>query len=81
MTQKEFNKLSLQKRITLLRSEGEVIGQRTHLSYEVYLYSCTGFYVEVWIKAGLDLVQWIEVVNNEETLKMYIKDIDLNSLY
>lgn len=80
VSKEEFNKLNLTKRVTLLKSEGTCIAERYHLSYQVFLYTCSDFYVEVWMKIGLNMVQWIEIVNNPETLKMYIKDIDINDL-
>lgn len=81
ISKQEFNKLNLNKRILLLRSEGECVAERYHLSYQVYLYAYSDFYVEVWMKVGLNMVQWIEVVNSQETLKMYIKDIDIDELF
>lgn len=80
ISKEEFNKFNLHKRIAFLKSDGTCIAERYHLSYQVFLYTYSDFYVEVWMKVGLNMVQWIEIVNNPETLKMYVKDIDINDL-
>ncbi|HQW41847.1 MAG TPA: hypothetical protein PK149_11810 [Flavobacteriales bacterium] len=38
-----------------------------------------GFYCEVWMRTGLQYVEWIEVAKNTEILSEYVK-VDVQSL-
>jgi hypothetical protein len=39
-----------------------------------------GYFCEVWMRLGLDHVEWIEVATNEEVLSEYVK-LDLKALF
>lgn len=81
MTSFQFSSLTLEKRLRLLKAEGEFIGTRIIPSYQVSLYSFHGFYVELFIIRNLNHVHWIEVQTNKQILLEYTKDINLDDLF
>ena len=55
------------------------MGSRYHGGHHVHLYGMEGFYCEVWMRTGLQYVEWIEVAKNTEILSEYVK-VDVQSL-
>jgi hypothetical protein len=81
MNTSEFNRVSIEKRLAILQSDGEFIGSRNIPSHHVYLYSLNGFFVELYIINSLNQIQWIEIQTNKQILSEYIRDIDLKGLF
>lgn len=81
MTSLEFSSLSIEKRLRLLKEQGDFIGTRTIPSYQVSLFSIHGFYVELFVIRNLNQVHWIEVQTNKQILLEYTKDINLDDLF
>jgi len=79
MTEAGFKALSLQERLALLRDQGEHLGCRLHLSHRVHLYRLHGFFCELWLRAGTDQVEWVEVTHHRDILSEYVR-IDLKDL-
>ena len=77
MTTKEFNKLSIHQRLNLLKKEGEFIGSRLSLGHRVHLFSCKGYFLEMWIIIGIDQIRWIEIQTNQSILNLYLEKLDL----
>lgn len=73
MTEQEFIKLHRFERLAWVRSRGEYLGSRGHGGHRAHLYRLDGFFVEVWIRIGLDQVEWIEVARNTEVLSEYVR--------
>lgn len=73
MTENEFHDLKLPKRFAVTRKQGNYVSSRGFLSYQVHLYQVDKFYVEIWQKAGLNLVHFVEVLKNEQALDEYIR--------
>lgn len=48
-----------------------------HGGFLCNLYDFHGYYVEVWKPVGINLIQWIEVVNRDEILDSYLQDFDI----
>lgn len=78
MTSDEFARKSLKQKHQLIQEQSEFVAQRIHGSHNIQLYAIHGFYVEVWKKLGLDYLQWIEVVKDDNILLQYTSGIDLN---
>ncbi|MFZ5554433.1 MAG: hypothetical protein ACOZCO_15040 [Bacteroidota bacterium] len=76
-TKNQFNRLKLAKRYEVLTEEGRFVASRFFESFNVHLFAMDGFYVEMWQRISMNQVVYIEVVNNDETLKLYIDNIDL----
>ncbi len=72
MSEEEFIKLKLQKRFQVTRKDGTYLASRMFSSYEIHLYQLGKFYVEIWQKAGLNLVHFVEVLKNEQALDEYL---------
>lgn len=81
MNSSEFNRLSLEKRLSILKSDGEFIGSRSIPTHLVYLYSLDKMFVELYVINSLNQIQWIEVQTNKQILSEYIRDIDLKGLF
>lgn len=77
LTKTEFNRLKLAERYELLTEEGRFVASRFFEGFNVHLFTLFGFYVEMWQRISISNVVYIEVVNNDETLKLYLGNIDL----
>jgi len=78
MNQKTFNRLSIEDKRALVQRDGTFLASRQHISHIVHLYDLNGTYIEVWIKIGFDLIEWIEITNNKETINSYLKNINID---
>jgi hypothetical protein len=81
---REFRALPITDRLDRVKSEGEYLGSRQHGGHRVHLYrmgpkGTEGFFCEVWMRLGLNYVEWIEVANNPELLSEYV-ELDLKDL-
>lgn len=82
MTEKEFRKLKLEERYHLLRTSGKYIGARRSEGHFVYLYGVEGMYVELYMRAGLNCVSYIELQKSKLILDEYVKQVNLpNDLF
>jgi hypothetical protein len=78
MTVKEFSSLSKAKKYVLLSDFGKFMANRKHQGFLIGLFSFEGFYVEVWKRAGLDYIDYIEVVKDNKQLEKYLDDFDVS---
>jgi hypothetical protein len=81
---KRFRALPIADRLEQVRAEGDYLGSRHHGGHHVHLYrmgpaGAEGYFCEVWMRLGLQYVEWIEVANNAEVLSEYVK-LDLKGL-
>jgi hypothetical protein len=79
-----FKALPITARLEEVRAGGEYLGSRQHGGHRVHLYRMgptgrEGFFCEVWMRLGLQYVEWIEVATNAEILSEYVK-LDLRDL-
>lgn len=79
MDENRFRKCSVAQRLEHLKAHGIYMGSRYHGGHHVHLYGMEGFYCEVWMRTGLQYVEWIEVAKNTEILSDYVK-VDVQSL-
>ena len=63
----------------ILRKLGTYIGSRVHGGHQVHLYQLEGLHVELWMRFGLQQVEWVEVLRNTDILSEYVK-LDLKDL-
>ena len=75
-----FRSFSVAQRLESVKREGEYLGSRMHAGHQVHLYRMEGFFCEVWMRFGLQAVEWVEVATNLEILSEYVKDIPLSAL-
>ncbi len=81
---KRFKALRLTERLEQVRATGEYLGSRRHMGHRVHLYRMgdspvDAFFCEVWMRLGLNYVEWIEVASNDTILSEYVK-LDLKDL-
>lgn len=74
----EFKKLSLEKKYHELEKHGNFVASRIHGGHIVSLFTYNQFFVELWKRAALNYVEWIEVVNNDASLRAYLDSININ---
>lgn len=48
---------------------------RTFRGFEVKLYALDGFYVEVWCRIGIGLVEWVELMPLQRVADIYGADL------
>ena len=77
ISESEFRKLSLEKRYSLLKKEGEHIAVRSQGVHRIHLFGIGGFYVEIWIVISLDQIHWIEIQDNPSILSEYALQVDV----
>jgi hypothetical protein len=80
MTEVEFLALPISERVEMLREQGEHLGSRLHVSHRVHLYRLHGFFCELWMRAGLNAVEWVEVARHPDILSEYVR-IDVRDLF
>lgn len=75
-----FSELGLNGKMVFLRKHGKFLASRKYRSFDVHLYHCNGFYVEVWTRAITDHLCWIEVANKEHIADNYLAHMDISGL-
>lgn len=81
LSKKEFKKLNIIERYTLLKKDGEYIGGRFQGAHRRYLFLYNKYYVELWQIISLDQVQWIEIQENKTIISEYVEKINLDDLW
>ncbi len=76
-TEKAFNKLALNARVKMLRDHGTYVGARYYGSYQVHLYALNGFYVELYMKLGVNWIQIVEIQKNQKIIEQYAEGVRL----
>jgi len=77
MKKEDFRRLKLSQRYKLINQDGKYLASRNHGGFQCFLYDFHSYYVEVWKPLGINLIQWIEVVNRDEILDSYLQDFDI----
>lgn len=80
MEKKEFRRLKLKQKYELIKKKGKHLANRTHGGFLCSLFQLDKYYVEVWKPIGINVIQWIEVVNSDEIVDSYLEDFNLNDL-
>lgn len=78
MDKNEFSGLELQEKFKLLKLSAEYVAGRTYNGYFVHLFEIDGFFIEGWMRIGTEGYQWIEIVNNDDSLDAYLENININ---
>lgn len=80
MKKEEFRRLKLKVRYQLILDHGNCVASRYHGGFQCFLYDYCGYYVETWKPVGINLIQWIEVVNRDEVIDSYLKQFKISDL-
>lgn len=70
--EKEFMALRLHERLAQVRAHGEYLASRNHGGHTIHLYRMEGFLCEVWMRVGIDQVEWIEIPRGTDALSDYV---------
>lgn len=73
MQKEEFRKLKLKQKYAVISKHGKYLTSRYHASFQCALYDLNGYYVETWKPIGINIIQWIEVVNRDEIVDSYLE--------
>ena len=80
MDTKAFNALSLTQRWQQVQTHGTPVAKRSYRGFDVQLYALHAIYAEVWRRAGLSMIEWIEVMPIQRVADVYGADLtDLHS--
>lgn len=72
-----FRKAKLYKRHQLVQEQGEYTAARFYKTFHVLLFRLDNFYVEVWKRIGTEQIYWIELVDSQRVLDLYLDNIRL----
>ncbi|HLN52454.1 MAG TPA: hypothetical protein VK212_02025 [Lentimicrobium sp.] len=81
MTPREFAELPIEKKVNLVLSEGEEVLDRIYMYYLVKLYAFKGLFIEIWYQQVTNRIDRIQLIEQEDVLHIYEKQIDLNDLF
>ncbi len=76
----QFSALGLNGKMVFLRKHGKFLASRKYRSFDVHLYHCEGFYVEVWTRAITEHLCWIEVAKKDLIADNYLSNLDISAL-
>ncbi len=78
MDKESFRRLKLKEKYALLRKDGKHLANRNHAGFLCSLYDFSGYYVECWKPMGINIIQWIEVVNRDEIIDSYLDNLKID---
>lgn len=81
MTIDEFMSNPMHERATLLLKDGSELMNRIYLFYNIKLFGFSGFFVEIWYHQVSNHIDKILVVELEDVLHLYEKNIDISDLF
>ncbi|MFN2430120.1 MAG: hypothetical protein ABR574_08905 [Cryomorphaceae bacterium] len=76
-----FQKLDLNRRLKYVEERGQYVKSRNFGSFDVHLYALNGFYCEVWMRKGLNQVNWIEVADIANIAETYLLSLDVKKSF
>jgi hypothetical protein len=76
----QFNRMSIEKQVDTLLTEGSLIGRRTQRTHLVMLYQIHAFYVEIFYDRKLDLFTDLKSFLSTRHLEPYLKKIPLDGI-
>lgn len=81
MTIDEFMSYPASERASLVLTEGEELMHRIYIYYIIRLYRLSDFFVEIWYAQSSNKIDKILVVDLEDVLHLYEKNIDISDLF
>lgn len=80
MNTDEFRKLTLFRQVEVLFENGQHILSRIYLFYNVHLYICADFYVEIWYRQADNKIERLILLDQSDVLDLYDKQIGLSDI-
>jgi len=81
MTIDEFMSYPASERASLVLTKGEELMHRIYIYYIIRLYRLSDFFVEIWYSQTSNKIDKILVVDLEDVLHLYEKNIDISDLF
>jgi len=81
MNQDEFLQLTFHKQAEVIFTTGQELMQREHLHYLIRLYSLNDFFVEVWFMPGQNNIENIEIIDENDIIKLYDIHLDVLDIF
>ena len=75
MQPEAFQALNIHKRWEVVRSQGIPLAKRYYRGFEVQLYALELIYIETWTRAGISMIEWIEVMPTQRVADVYGADL------
>jgi hypothetical protein len=80
ISKQKFYNLSLMERSAAVLEHGKELISRIYVYYVVKLYCMGDFYVELWYRQNGNKIDKLEVVDLEDVIHHYEKEIDISDL-
>lgn len=80
ISKQKFYDLSLMERAAAVLENGKELISRIYVYYVVKLYCMGDFYVELWYRQNGNKIDKLEVVDLEDVIHHYEKEIDISDL-
>jgi hypothetical protein len=81
MFEKEFNKLSLEERMTYVAMEADLIAEIKHFSYKICLYTLEGCYIEVFYDLRTNYLTDVAILDPDDArISLYANTVDISGL-
>jgi len=81
MTVDEFMALPAHARASLVLNEGKELMDRIYIFYIIKLFAFSGMFVELWYKPASNKIDKVIIVEMEDVLHLYEKNIDISDLF
>ncbi|HOW32609.1 MAG TPA: hypothetical protein PLP88_13675 [Bacteroidales bacterium] len=80
MNPKAFRELPRIEQMQFLFDYGNELAGRIYLYFSIRLYSCSGFFVEVWYHQTSNRIDRIIIVEPDDVLKLYENQIKIGEI-
>jgi hypothetical protein len=81
MTVDEFMALPAPTKASFVLNEGRELMDRIYIFYIIKLYIFSGMFVELWYKPASNKIDKVLIVELEDVLHLYEKNIDISDLF
>lgn len=77
----EFMSLPKPERVHRVLTQGSEFMHRIYVYYTIKLFLYSGFFVEIWYLPASNKIDKIKIVDIEDVLHLYEKQIDITDLF
>lgn len=77
----EFNRMSVEERVTLVLGQGTELLERIYLYYIIKLYSLNDFHVEIWYQQTTNRIDRVNAVALQDVIHLYESQINISDLF
>lgn len=77
----EFMSLPKPERVHRVLTQGRELMHRIYIYYTIKLYHYSNFFVEIWYLPSSNKIDKIRIVDMDDVLHLYEKDIDISDIF